>query len=170
MNQVRPMNPNASPLTDGNGQSSFYQMVATAKERAKVAWPDAPSFLIQIPPLGTVSQTITISGEGDFLCEYMTGSMFAYDGSGNVQTSVIRGIYFNINESGNSRDLFDAPVPAQNILVHGYGNTIFEKWNLRNYWLKATCNLRLTANNTNATYSQQLEISFLGHQGRGGPI
>lgn len=166
-----PINAAQSPLANGNGQSSFYQMVQTAKERAKIAWPDAPSFLIQIPPLTTVTQTIQISGEGDFLCEYLVGSMFAYDPNTLVaQPAIIRGIYFNINESGNSRDLFDAPVPAQNILTPGYGSTIFEKWNLRNYWLKATCNVRLTANNTNATYAQQLEISFLGHQGRGAPV
>jgi hypothetical protein len=158
-------------LTNGNGQSSFYQQVQTAKERAKVCWPDAPSVTLHIPPSDSVQQTFRISGEGDFLIEYLVGSMFAYDPSTLVVVpSVITGIYFQINESGNSRDLFDSPVPAQNILTPGYGSTIYEKWNLRNYWLKATTTVRVTANNTNATYSQQLDISFLGHQGRGGPV
>jgi hypothetical protein len=153
-----------------NGASAFYQKLLTAMERSKIAWPTAYNITLQIPPSGTIQGTFRIAGQGDFLLEYLVGKIFAYNPSTPtvVDTAVSTGVLFQVNESGNNRDLFDSPIPAENVLTPGYGVTIFERWNLRDYWFKGTSTIRVIAQNTNATDAQQLTLSFLGHQSIGG--
>lgn len=152
-----------------NGASNWFQRLASAQEKSKVAWESAYPLILNIPQNGTAQQSFYVSGQGDFCCEYLTGKIYAYDpANGNTIVSAITtGVTFQINESGNNRDIFQAALNAETILTPGYGSTIYEKHNMRDYVFKATSTIRVSAWNANATYPQILELCFSGHQSNG---
>ena len=155
----------ANPITAAsNGESAAMQKLLNAFEKSKRCFPSIYSITVNIDANSSNTGTSRVDAKGDFLCEYITGKMYAVDGSGNVVSAVSTGILFNVNESGNNRDLFLAPVPAESILTPGYGPTIYEKWNLRDYVFNSTATLQVSAQNLNPTYKQILEISFVGFQ------
>lgn len=154
----------APALSTTNGASAAMQKLQNAAERSKVCYPSEYSLQITIPKAGSTSDTFSIDSKGDFLAEFCTGKIYAIDDNGAKVSSVDTGVTFNVNDSGNNRDFFLSPAPAENILTPGYGATIYERWNLRDYQMKATTTVKVSAANTNATYRQVLEITFLGHQ------
>lgn len=152
-----------------NGASNFFQKLQNAFEKTRVGWESGYQLVLKIPPGGSVQQSFYVSGQGDFIWEYLTGKLFAYDPSTLVvDPTITTGVTFQINESGNNRDIFmTGVINAECLLTPGYGATIYEKHNMRDYVLKATSTVRVTAYNTNATKSQQLELFFAGHQANG---
>lgn len=147
-----------------NGASAAMQKLQNAAERAKVCYPSEYSLMLVLPKAGSISDTFSIDSKGDFLAEYVTGKMYAIDDNGAIISTVKTGITFNINDSGNNRDFFLSPAPAENLLTPGYGDAIYERWALRDYQIKSTSTVKISAANTNATYRQVLEISFIGQQ------
>jgi hypothetical protein len=155
--------------TLANGASNFFQKLQNSYEKTRVGWESGYQLVMQIAPGGSAQQSFYVSGQGDFIWEYLTGKIFAYDpNTGVVDTTVTTGVTFQINESGNNRDVFmTGVINAECLLTPGYGATIYEKHNMRDYTLKATSTVRITAYNTNSTKSQQLELFFAGHQANG---
>lgn len=155
---------NAPRQAISNGASAALQKLQNAAERSKVCYPAQYSLQLVVPANGTISDTFNIDAKGDFICEYITGKMYAIDGAGAKVAGIDVGITFNINDSGNNRDFFLSPAPSENILTPGYGATVYERWNLRDYQMKSTATIKVSAANTNATYRQILEVTFLGQQ------
>lgn len=152
-----------------NGASNFFQKLKNSYEKTRVGWESGYQLILQIPPGGSVQQSFYVSGQGDFIWEYLTGKIFAYDPNTLVVDPTVQtGVTFQINESGNNRDVFmTGVINAECLLTPGYGATIYEKHNMRDYTLKATSTVRVTAYNTNSTKAQQLELFFAGQQANG---
>lgn len=150
------------------GESAAHQKLFSAFERSKVCFPSVYSSTIIVPVNGSNRGIFQIDSKGDFLAEFLTGKIYAIDSNGAKVSSVDTGVTFNVNESGNSRDLFLSPIPAETILAPGYGSVLYEKWNLRDYQFKSNAQVTIAAANSNTSYRQVLEMSFIGYQFIGG--
>lgn len=97
----------ANPITAAsNGESAAMQKLLNAFEKSKRCFPSVYSVNLNIGANSSQTATTRVDAKGDFLCEYITGKIYAVDGSGNVVSTVSTGVLFNVNESGNNRDLF----------------------------------------------------------------
>lgn len=123
---------------------------------------------LDIPAGGTAQEVLTMSSEGDFLCEAMTCKLVAYDNAGNVVPPASfggTGILWKLKDGGFGRELLRDFVRLETMAVPGYGETIYQPWPFKNV-LCAQSEQIFNFHNVSG-FRHVVEMVFHGYQFRG---